>query len=83
MTSNRRFSQVVTIEYTIEVEGDADGFHTNPIVSVPITIGNLPLRFEDESRVSNFIQSIPPEYSSRESNNFKIYVKFKTENYWF
>ncbi|CAG9797196.1 unnamed protein product [Chironomus riparius] len=75
LTSNRRFSQILTIEYAIEVEGDADGFHSNPIVSVPITIGNFPIRFEDESGASNYMQSSamsnkPPDYSSRELNNF-------------
>ncbi|XP_070494891.1 arrestin domain-containing protein 3-like isoform X2 [Chironomus tepperi] len=63
LTSNRRFSQVVVIEYAIEVEGDADGFHSNPIVSVPITIGNVSLRLDDDEQSSALINK-PPDYSS-------------------
>lgn len=68
LLSNKRISQVVTIEYAIEVEGDADGFHSNPIVYVPIVIGDVPLRFNDDRNPSSFIQSsaLPPDYSSRE-----------------
>jgi len=75
LTSNRKFSQIVTIEYEIEVEGDADGFHSNPIVSVPIAIGDVSIRFDDDA--SNFMQSSrlinkPPEYSSREYYWMKV-----------
>ena len=42
--SNERYCRLVRISYSIEVEGEVGGFHINPTIHIPITIGNLPAR---------------------------------------
>lgn len=48
MCSNGVYCQVVTISYSMEVEGEVDGCHSNPEIIFPIVIGSIPIRFDSQ-----------------------------------
>ena len=42
--SNEGYCKVITVSYSIEVEGEIGGFHKNLKICFPVTIGSLPAR---------------------------------------
>lgn len=40
--SNEKYCRVIKISYFIEFEAELGGFHFNPKIHIPVTIGNLP-----------------------------------------
>lgn len=62
--SNDKFCQVVTITYCIEVEAESTGMHTNHSIRLPITIGTVPLTFNNQIEVGQVVQPSAPLASS-------------------
>ena len=65
MYSNDRFCQVVAISYLIEVEAEASGMHLNQKIRLPITIGTVPLRFDNQSETLQMVQPSAPIVEQR------------------
>ncbi|XP_070494931.1 arrestin domain-containing protein 1-like [Chironomus tepperi] len=42
--SNDRYCRIVNIKYSVDIEGELSMFHSNPKISIPITIGNFQAR---------------------------------------
>jgi len=58
--SNSKFCKVITVCYSIDVEAEMSRVQVEPKVSLPIIIGGLPIRF-DENLITSLIQpSAPP-----------------------
>lgn len=53
LNSNKRFCNVVQVSYTLEVETDVSGCHRDMELSIPITIGSIPLNFVNDSLTPN------------------------------
>ncbi|XP_070498487.1 arrestin domain-containing protein 3-like [Chironomus tepperi] len=53
-TSNDMFCKVVSITYVIQIVAEIDSaFQTNKKVRIPVTIGKVPIRFEDQVQNNN------------------------------
>jgi len=71
MTSNEKFCQVIIIKYLIEIEAEASGMRSNAKVRLPITIGTVPLQFENQFEAPQMMQpsvALPQTHNSGLSN---------------
>ncbi|XP_070495151.1 arrestin domain-containing protein 3-like [Chironomus tepperi] len=61
INSNDKFCQVVTVTYCIEVEAESTGLHTNHKIRLPITIGTVPLTFDNQYSPAQVTKPSAPE----------------------
>jgi hypothetical protein len=47
LSSNERYCRVVQVFYVVKVEAISSGCHNNPELTIPITIGTVPLNFNN------------------------------------
>ncbi|CAG9797198.1 unnamed protein product [Chironomus riparius] len=60
VNSNDKFCQVITVTYSIEVEAESTGLHTNHKIRLPITIGTVPLTFNNQYESAQMAQPSAP-----------------------
>lgn len=65
--------KILNISYALEVTGIVQGAHINPVLLIPITIGNVPyiesIKLSEESYIADLTESVPktPEPHSESS----------------